>query len=245
MIDWPLLVIGAVVAGLVQGISGFGFAMVAVAIWVWAMPPSMIAVLAVFGGLTGQVIAVLTSKRAMNWPTLMPFIYGGVIGVPVGVLLLPHVNANTFKLVMGSVLLVCCPLMMINRSAVQARAPSALLNGLSGFAGGITGGLGGFAGVIPTLWCTWQKMDKDSQRSTVQSFNLAALAMAMAGYLLTGTVTQTMALPMLVVASSLLVPVLIGAKIYRGLNPVAFRQIVLLLLTLSGLAMIIASQMQK
>ena len=34
-----VLAVGAAVAGLVQGISGFAFSMVAMAIWVWGVDP--------------------------------------------------------------------------------------------------------------------------------------------------------------------------------------------------------------
>jgi hypothetical protein len=44
-----------------------------------------------------------------------------------------------------------------------------------------------------------------------------------------------------VVAVALLIPSLWGSRIYRGLSDLAFRRVVLLLLTLSGLAMVLAS----
>ena len=53
-----ILALGAAVAGLVQGIAGFAFAMVAMSIWVWGVNPQVAAVMAVFGGWAGQVIAV-------------------------------------------------------------------------------------------------------------------------------------------------------------------------------------------
>jgi hypothetical protein len=37
---------GAAIAGLVQGISGFAFAMVAMSIWVWGVEPQLAAVMA-------------------------------------------------------------------------------------------------------------------------------------------------------------------------------------------------------
>ncbi|MDH4052870.1 MAG: sulfite exporter TauE/SafE family protein, partial [Rubrivivax sp.] len=42
-----LLLTGAVVAGFVQGLSGFGFSMVAMSFWVWGLDPRAAAVLAV------------------------------------------------------------------------------------------------------------------------------------------------------------------------------------------------------
>ena len=47
--DLALLVVGAVVAGFVQGLSGFAFSMVAISIWVWGLDPRLASVMAVFG----------------------------------------------------------------------------------------------------------------------------------------------------------------------------------------------------
>ena len=55
------------------------------------------AALAVFGSLTGQVLAAVTMRRGFNAALLWPFILGGLVGVPVGASLLPHLNAHWFK----------------------------------------------------------------------------------------------------------------------------------------------------
>ena len=43
-----------------------------------------------------------------------------------------------------------------------------------------------------------------------------------------------------IVAPAMLLPSLLGARIYRGLSPLAFRRVVLLLLSAAGLAMVAA-----
>jgi uncharacterized membrane protein YfcA len=43
-----------------------------------------------------------------------------------------------------------------------------------------------------------------------------------------------------VVAPAMLLPSLLGARIYHGLSPAAFRRVVLLLLTGAGVAMVVA-----
>ena len=60
-----LLAGGAAFAGLVQGISGFAFAMVAMSVWVWGIEPRLAAAMAVCGGLLGQCIQVFTVKRGL------------------------------------------------------------------------------------------------------------------------------------------------------------------------------------
>ena len=103
------------------------------------------------------------------------------------------------------------------------------------------GGLGGFTGVLPTLWCTLRGLDKDVQRAIIQNFNLAMLLVTFGTYLATGLVTRD-ALPLLaIVVPAMLVPVLLGARLYHGISDARFRQIVLGMLTLSGVAMLVAS----
>ena len=98
---------GAVVAGFVQGLSGFAFGLVAMSFWVWAVDPKVAATLTVFGGLLGQLIAAFSVRRGFKWNQLLPFVLGGIAGIPVGVWLLPLVDANTFKIGLGVILLIC------------------------------------------------------------------------------------------------------------------------------------------
>ena len=69
---------------------------------------------------------------------------------------------------------------------------------------------------------------------------VAVLSTVLSG-LATGLVTRE-ALPLLaIVVPAMLVPVLLGARLYHGISDARFRQIVLGMLTLSGVAMLVAS----
>jgi uncharacterized membrane protein YfcA len=111
-------------------------------------------------------------------------------------------------------------------------------DGVAGAVGGVMGSMGGFTGVVPTLWSTLRGFDKELQRAVIQNFNLAALAATFAAFLLSGQVTRDMLPLMAVVVPALIVPSLIGARVYLGLSELAFRRVVLSLLTAAGLAMI-------
>lgn len=236
-----LLVLGAAVAGFVQGLSGFAFGMVAMSFWVWGIEPRVAAVMAVFGSFTGQVVAVLTSRRPFRWQALAPFLAGGVLGIPLGIAVLPHLNPDLFRLVLGSVLVIWCPLMLLSSRLPRVTRGGRLADGVAGLAGGVMGGIGGFTGVVPTLWCTLRGMAKDEQRAIIQNFNLATLSFTLLGYFVSGAVTRDMWPLLPVVAVALLVPVLLGSRLYVGLSEAAFRQVVLTLLSLSGLAMLVAA----
>ncbi|HBH39976.1 MAG TPA: permease, partial [Curvibacter sp.] len=50
-----MLVIGATLGGLVQGLSGSNFGMTSTAVWAWFLAPQVVAPLALTGSLTGQI----------------------------------------------------------------------------------------------------------------------------------------------------------------------------------------------
>lgn len=235
------IAIGAVAAGFVQGLSGFGFGLVAMSFWAWMLEPQLAAVLTVFGALTGQVMATFSVRRGFDLKMLLPFLIGGVVGIPIGVGLLPLLDAHLFKALLGLLLAVWCPLMLFSKDLPAIRAGGRLADGTVGLLGGIMGGIGGFTGVLPTLWCTLRRLDKHTQRAIIQNFNLATIAFTMVAYVASGMVTRAM-LPMFaVVAPAMLVPTYLGTRLYIGISEVIFRRIVLSLLTASGIALLASS----
>jgi uncharacterized membrane protein YfcA len=235
-----IIALGAVVAGFVQGLSGFAFGLVAMSFWAWSLDPRLAAALAVFGALTGQLVAAVTVRRSFHVSLLLPFILGGLAGIPIGILLLPHLNIHLFKACLGTLLVVWCPVMLMAHRLPRI-AGGRIGDGVAGAIGGIMGGIGGFAGTIPTLWCTLRGFDKDTQRSVIQNFNLATLAVTMATYVSTGIVNRDM-LPMFaIVAPAILIPSLIGSRMYIGISEAAFRRLVFSLLTASGMALLASS----
>ncbi|MFX6036051.1 sulfite exporter TauE/SafE family protein, partial [Acinetobacter baumannii] len=75
--------------------------------------------------------------------------------------------------------------------------------------------------------------EKDRQRAIIQNFNLTILMVTMAVYLLAGNVTAEMLPRVAVVAPAMLIPALIGARVYHRIDEARFRAIVLTLLTVS------------
>jgi hypothetical protein len=234
-----VVVAGAVVAGFVQGLSGFAFGLVATSIWAWWLPPQMVAPLSVFGALVGQLIAVFTVKRGLHWAKLGPMLAGGLAGIPLGLLLLPQLDAPTFQLAVGLLLAVWCPVMLFSGRIPHLRRGGRLADAASGLAGGLTGAVAGFAGPIPTLWATLRGWDRDTLRTVVQNFNLAMLVVTLAAYTARGMVTPPMVSLLPWVAAAVLVPVLLGARLYAGLSTETFKRVVLALLALTGAALLV------
>lgn len=236
-----VIIAGAVAAGFVQGLSGFGFGLVAMSVWAWTIDPRLAAAMAVFGALTGQVIAAVTVRRGFDLKQLAPFVLGGLLGLPLGMLLLPQVDVQVFKAFLGTLLAIWCPAMLFSAQLPRITRGGRAADALIGAGGGIMGALGGFTGVLPTLWCTLRGMDKDAQRAIIQNFNLSMLLVTFATYVATGIIT-TATLPYLaIVAPAMLIPSLLGARLYIGISEATFRKVVLSLLTCTGVALLASS----
>lgn len=236
-----VIALGAVVAGFVQGLSGFAFGMVAMSFWVWVLDPRLAATLAVFGALTGQILAAFSVRRGFDLRLLWPFVLGGLAGIPMGVAVLPFLDMVWFKMVLGVLLVLWCPAMLFSKQLPRITAGGKVADAIVGIAGGVMGGIGGFTGTLPTLWCTLRGYDRDAQRAVIQNFNLSMLLVTMVAYLATGIVTLEM-LPMFaVVLPAMLVPTLLGTRLYKKINDASFRKLVLALLTGSGVALLTSS----
>jgi hypothetical protein len=241
MMQLWILGLGAAVAGLVQGISGFAFAMVAMSIWVWGVDPQLAAVMAVFGGVTGQLISVLRVRRGWHLSILWPFVVGSAIGIPLGTQLLPLLDPDRFKLVLGGLLVASCAAMLATARLPQITRGGRLADAGVGVLGGVMAPLSGFSGLAPALWCSLRGYTKDEHRAVLQNFNLIVLSATFASLVWSGRAHAGLAPHMAIVAGSLVVPSMLGSKIYIGMSAVMFRKVVLWLLILAGVAMLAAA----
>jgi uncharacterized membrane protein YfcA len=236
-----VLLVGAAIAGLVQGISGFAFSMVAMSIWVWTIDPAVAAVMAVFGGWFGQVISAIRVRRGWHVDLLWPFLAGSAIGIPIGNLLLPYLDPNRFKLVLGSLLVVCCSMMLATARLPKINKGGKGADAVVGLLGGLMAPLSGFSGLAPALWATLRGYTKDGHRAVIQNFNLIVLSATLASFVFYGRVRPEMLPRMGLIAATLIGPAIYGSKIYIGMSPQAFRNAVLWILVFAGAFMLMSA----
>jgi len=109
-----------------------------------------------------------------------------------------------------------------------------------GFLNGLLCGLTGFPGFIITIWCQLRGWTKDVQRAVFQPVMLAAIVVTAISLSVTGAVTADTVKLYLLGLPALLAGLWLGFKLYGKLDDVAFRRLILLLLLVSGLALILA-----
>jgi uncharacterized protein len=215
--------------------------LVAMGIWAWSLDPVLAGPLVVFGSFIGQLLAVGSMWRMMSPRRALPFVLGGVVGVPLGVLLLRYINPTAFKASVGVLLVVWCPLMLFARNLPRLQWGGRWADTGVGWIGGVMSGLGGLSGPAPILWSTLRGWDRHIQRGVFQVFNISMQMVTLAAYFVSGTIPHAAWPLFAVIVPAMLVPTIAGFRLYRRVSDVMFRRVVLGLLTVSGAILIVTS----
>jgi len=113
--DIAIVVAGALAAGFVNGLSGTGYALVALGFWLQAMSPLTAAPLTALCGVAGHIQSLPRIWSGVRWSRLWPMLSAGIVGVPLGTLLLHHVEPEPLKMGVGVLLIVYSAWMAIVR----------------------------------------------------------------------------------------------------------------------------------
>ena len=242
MLTEAIIVAGALSGGVVTGLAGFGTALTALGFWLYVVDPAIAAALVVICSVVGQLQSLCRVRRAVSWTLAWPFLLGGLLGVPLGVLALQVIDAHTLKLVLGVFLVGYTGLMLaLRRLPTVARWGGRLADGLVGSVGGVLGGIAGLSGVLMSIWCGLRGWNADRQRGVYQPYNLIVLSIALGIYASQGLLTARVWELSLLCLPGTLLGTWLGLRLYGRVDDRQFRYLVLWLLLASGLVLTLSS----
>jgi uncharacterized membrane protein YfcA len=236
-----LILAGALAGGFVNGLTGFGTALTGLPIWLQAVEPAIAAQLASACSVLSHVSTFPAIWRAIDWRRVAPLIVAGLLGVPVGTLLLPFIPLGIFKLVIGLVLVGHCTFMLIAAGRVGLAAGGRGAEAAVGFAAGVLGGLAALSGVLVTVWASLKAWPKDQRRAFFQAFNFTVLTAMLVSSIASGLVGLRSVVALCIAAPATFMGASLGLRLYRRLDDLRFDRLVLLVLWLSGLGLIWSS----
>ena len=234
-----LFLLAAFIGGFASGLAGFAMGFVVSAIWLHVITPVQTTTLIVGYGLWTQGYGVWKLRHSLRWRNVAPFIIGGTVGVPLGTMLLTYIDAAYLRSGVG-LLLVVYGIYGLAQPAFKPWQAGVAADGGIGFLNGVLCGLTGLPGFVITIWCQLRGWTKDLQRAVFQPVMLAAIVVTAISLSVTGAVTADTVKLYLLGLPALLGGLWLGFKLYGKLDDVAFRKLILLLLLVSGLALIVA-----
>jgi uncharacterized membrane protein YfcA len=236
------VVAGALAGGIVNGLTGFGTAITAMGLWLYAIPPTVAASLAVICSTISQFQTLHLIWRQILWRRVLIFVLPGLLGVPIGTYLLPHIEPRLFKLGIGGFLVVYSTYVLLRQGRIESATGGKVADGAIGFGGGILGGLSGLSGVLPVVWVDIRGWDKEQRRAVVQSFNIAILSLALVSHAVSGLLTREVLMQAAIALPGTIGGAWLGAFLYRRLHDRGYQRVVMMLLFISGAGLIWTSR---
>lgn len=232
------ILVVAAVSGLVQGLSGFAFGLIATAFWAWMMSPQQVVPLVVLSSLIGQLVSFIEIRSEIRPKLAGPFLIGGMLGVPLGMVVLQSLNIFVFRATVGiGIILLCAVMWRTDRNRkVQGNIYA---DGCVGVVSGFMAGACGIGGPPMTIWCALQKWPMRVQRATYQLFLIFIQVFIIAIMFWKGILHADILNSFYFIAPTVVVFSWTDSILARRLDQAQFRKIILLLLLLSGIALIL------
>lgn len=242
--ELSLLLLGALLGGFTNGLTGFGTALTAIPIWIHVLSPPMAGALGAAAGVTGQLQTIHLIRHAIDWRRIAPFIAPGLLGVPVGTWLLPLVDLRSFKLGVGVVLIVYCGFSLVSARLARTGISTSggrLADMAVGLGGGVMSGLAGLSGPLPIIWATFKPWSRDEKRALFQTFNLTILAATVVSSAVAGLLRSEFWLALAMCVPATWLGVRLGHFAYRRLDDRRYDRVVVSLLLLMGVSLVVTN----
>ena len=238
-IDLLYIIAGALAAGLISGLTGFGTALAASSFFLFVLSPAAAAPLILVASVVGQLCSMPAFWRQFDWKRTAPMAVAGVLGIPLGVLLLDHAPAAAVKMAVGILIVVYAGFGLLVRLQPMIPGKRPIPDGIIGFLGGILGGMIGLSGVLPVIWSQFRGWTPAVARSIYQPFNTLILSVALGAQIAAGFFTEQVAWLALYTAPVTLAGTLIGVRLFHRISAETFRLIVLWFLMAAGIGLLI------
>jgi uncharacterized protein len=239
-LEISLFLLATFAGAFVAGLSGFAFGLIAASIWLYILTPLQSATLIIAFGLIVQGYSVWKLRGALDWRKLLPFVIGAAVGVPVGVTILTWASPSYVRIGVG-VFLIAYGLYALLRPAIRPiTAGGTAADAGVGFLNGVLGGLTGLAGILVTIWSGLRGWPKEMQRTVFQPVAVAIFLMSALWIGAKGAITADVAKLFVIGLPALLAGTWLGLKLFGRLDEAGFRKVVLVLLLVSGVALVLS-----
>ena len=225
-------------AVLTQSVTGFGLALVSMALLVQILGIQIAAPLVALVAVPLEFILLVRHRAALNWQAVWRLSLASVCGIPLGILALRHVNEKLILTVLGAVLVMYAVYALFSLKLPRLEHSSWAFG--FGFVAGLLSGAYNTGGPPAVLYGNSRGWEPAEFKSNLQSFFLLNDALVITGHALSRHLTPAVWANFWVAVPATVLGIVVGLGIERRINPVAFRRIVLLLLIIMGLRLILA-----
>ena len=222
-----------------QSLTGFGSALVAMAVLPAMLGIQVAVPLVALMGLTIEVSLLLRYHAAFRLQAVWRLVAASIVGIPLGLLGLRQVDENIVLVILGGILVSYSLYALLNLRLPLMKHP-AWAYGI-GFLAGMLGGAYNTSGPPVVIYGDAQRWEPAEFKSNLQGFFLVTSLFVIAGHAISGNLTSPVGRSYLLALPVILLGIVAGTRLDGRLNPALFRKMVLVLLIVMGARMILFS----
>lgn len=235
MLLFCVIILGA---ALVQGMTGFGFCLVAMPFLSLLLPLKVIVPVLVLCSLVLNMVIFFRMKGHLHLKRIAVMLVVGIVSTPLGVILLTVVKEKILKGTVA-VLVILTALIMLKGIQVYSKNKYFTYT-LTGFLSGLLNGSVSLSGPPVVLMLVNEGENKNDFKKNISGYFLALNIFSMPSFFMKGLISPIVLNYSIVGIAVLIVGALTGIKIGEGIGDERFKTIILLMIMAMGLMMLIS-----
>lgn len=224
-------------AGIVSGLTSFGFALVAVPLLTFLVGPKTAITISLLLANVSRIFLIIETWKWMNIKKLMPLISAGIIGTFIGSYFLFLADNIEIKILIGLVTIISSLMLLTGfkkplKNEKNGYIPIGLI---SGFLNGSTG----IGGPPVVIFQSNQSIGKNIFRANNTLFFTVLTFSSLFAQIVGKVVTKEILLLTLTLIPTLIIGTIVGFFLSKRINDNVFRNLTLILILFTGFSVII------
>lgn len=226
-------------AAFVQGVTGFGSALVAMPLVALLLGVQSASPLVALLSLATNLALLVPARRRLPWRRVAPLLAGSLAGIPFGVLFLARADPRLARAALGAALVASGLLLLrLRRLPTGGDGAGAALG--TGAVAGLLGGAFNASGPPAILYAASRPWAKEETHAVLQLYFLSSNVVIVAAHALAGLTTGDVVLTAAAALPALAAGAVAGWAVHCRVSEERFRRLVQLALVAAGAALLLS-----
>ncbi len=227
----------AFIGGFVQGLTGFGAALVALPLMGFFIDiKTAIPLILLLGLVINFILISRLLKHVDHKKWILLFLFS-LPGIPLGIWVLQYVDTRFIEILIGFVIIFTSIFSMLSTSSTKGL--NKFWACLAGFVAGFLGGTIGAIGPPVIIYTSLQPWDKQQIKATMVSFFILSGIGILICYIFNGLITKQILISFGYSVPPLISGVVVGMFVFNKITDTLYKRIIHLLLILLGILLLI------
>jgi uncharacterized membrane protein YfcA len=225
-------------ASVVMGLTGFGFALIALPLLILFLPFKVAVPLITVCSVFLNAYMLHTVRRSVQIRRILPLTVMGILGMITGTYFLVSVEITTLKLLIGLVVILFAAAFLSGFGWKIKNERLAFVP--VGFLSGLLGGAMSISGPPIVLFFSNQGMEKKTFRANLIVYFLGLYLATTLNYFISGLVSTELLQYAVYMVPVLIIGTMLGIRLYKVVDEALFRKITLILVLIKGFMTILS-----